>query len=511
MKILRIFIVYLLAIVFIMPAIVSAQVGINLRVSPIVYRITANPGDTVVRTVKVHNPDNRNYNIKMWKSDFHTQLTDGRPSFVRKNEIAFHDQEFSTWMTFSRTGFHLKPFQTETVDVTIKIPKNATPGGHYAAVFFQDHESYDKKSGGLGMHVDLGVIFLLTVSGDIIQNGQLQTGGVTVTTPPNNLQVDKCALSDISPSLRDANCVLPLFSVPSEIPKLSQIDQKQDFSVKFDIPFNNSGNIHIAPQGKIILKNENGEIIKNIGRKISVNDEGAIIGQEIVDYLPINDSLGSTIPKSVRNYETFWKGFPFLSVDEKGQSIMKFLSPSEFYSEKNAREFGFLYPWQRLVERMKTENITAEIILSQSGALNPNEVTTERVIKNFSITYPVITKGIQPIAILILFSLLLIWGGTWWFFFLRRGAYLEGFIKNYLDKESQEVYKNSSNAVKRYLKDKNSWYRKGLLRDVKYALSRGQNIDIQHYIENFKYSYNPERENMDFVQWLKVLRSHLEK
>jgi len=93
-------------------------------------------------------------------------------------------------------------------------------------------------------------------------------------------------------------------------------NQNSDFNIKFDIPFDNSGNTHIKPLGKIILKDENGKELKAIGKEVIVNDLGAVIGEKIVDYIPINDTGGNVLPKTKRIFESEWKGFPYKTYDE---------------------------------------------------------------------------------------------------------------------------------------------------------------------------------------------------
>ena len=65
------------------------------------------------------------------------------------------------------------------MEFTITVPENATPGGHYGAVFFQDHGS-QSGSGQVGIHVDYGVLILLTVNGEVISSGSVDMGKVTI-------------------------------------------------------------------------------------------------------------------------------------------------------------------------------------------------------------------------------------------------------------------------------------------------------------------------------------------
>ena len=80
--------------------------------------------------------------------------------------------------------------------------------------------------------------------------------------------------------------------------------------------------------------------------------------------------------------------------------MIAYLSPSEYYSEKNARSGGFLYPWERLTEKIQTEKLTADFEVEYKEG--DNQIKTTNFSREFEVSYPVITKGIQPIAAIIL-------------------------------------------------------------------------------------------------------------
>lgn len=46
-----------------------------------------------------------------------------------------------------------------------------------------------------------------------------------------------------------------------------------DFSVNFTIPLSNSGNIHILPVGRIELYDEDGSVLKKIGKEVIKSPE----------------------------------------------------------------------------------------------------------------------------------------------------------------------------------------------------------------------------------------------
>ncbi|MCD5375043.1 hypothetical protein LR010_01160, partial [Candidatus Gracilibacteria bacterium] len=190
-----------------------------------------------------------------------------------------------------------------------------------------------------------------------------------------------------------------------------------DFNIDFSFPINNTGNTHIKPTGKIVLKDENGDIIKAIGKETLSNDSGAVTGVNIVDYIPINDQDGNILPYSKRVFESQWKGFPYKTYDIEGNQVVNYWTPSEYYTQKNKQEAGFLMLWERVSETRQHKTITAEIeIIYYDEDGNPVEFTSAQ---EFPIQYIEQKVTVNPYVILSLLLLftagLFTWFGLrWW-------------------------------------------------------------------------------------------------
>lgn len=198
-----------------------------------------------------------------------------------------------------------------------------------------------------------------------------------------------------------------------------------DFSVDFSFPIENKGNTHIKPIGKIVLKDENNQILKAIWKEVIVNDRWAIIWEKIVDYIPINDQQGNVLPKTNRIFESEWKGFPYKTYDDEGNQIVNYWSPSEYYTQKNKQEAGFLMFWERVTEKRTHKDITAEIelvYLDEKG--NEIEFTTA---KDFSVQYIEQEVTLNPYIILALLLsisalIMLLWAYKWWFITIKTSS-----------------------------------------------------------------------------------------
>jgi len=89
-----------------------------------------------------------------------------------------------------------------------------------------------------------------------------------------------------------------LFTDPEEVAKIAKEVNPfwekptlngEDFQVNLKIPVENNGNTHIKPTGKIYLY-DGDEQLKKIGKESILNENGAFMGEKIVDYIPVNDN-----------------------------------------------------------------------------------------------------------------------------------------------------------------------------------------------------------------------------
>lgn len=130
------------------------------------------------------------------------------------------------------------------LDVVIDVPLDADPGGHYAALFVSTEPATEFETSSVGIGSKLGVLFLINVAGDVIENAELLEFGV-----------DK----DLSAGNR-----LP---------------------VTLFARVQNEGTVHYRPSGRIEIKNMFG------------GDATTLV---------FNESGGNVLPGSIRRFDTEW-------------------------------------------------------------------------------------------------------------------------------------------------------------------------------------------------------------
>jgi len=469
--------------------------AINYSVTPIKYELELQPGQSITLPASIRNNGPDVVTLPTTSSDFQSNGTSWTPSFVRKSELVFPDQQLSSWITIDEPSLTLNPWEEKATDFTINVPTTATPGGHYWAIFFKNDNSESSTSWNIWIHVDYGIIILVNVSWEVIVDVNIDPPIITWWAPV----YDRCEWNDTSWSIYDGSCwdsevttwVVtwtwteiwneqdeessnegentdgawyvwtdenwdPEFEFPDNCPfgdftpdRYDNIcleipyplgsndtwdndnqepnntikDNNQDFTVDFQFPINNNGNTHVKPTGKIVLKDEDGKIIKAIWKETITNDRWAVIWEEIVDYIPINDSDWNVLPKTSRIFEAKWEGFPYKEYDDTWNQIVKYWSPSEYYTAKNKQEAGFLMFWERVSSVRQTKTITADIELFYDDKdWNPIEFTVAR---EFPVQYIEEQVTFNPyiiIGFILLFTIILLtWFAIrWWFLLFKK-------------------------------------------------------------------------------------------
>lgn len=423
---------------------------ISFDVTPIKYELDADPGESIIQTATITNKSDNSFTITTGTSDFQSSGTTGQPSFVRRSELVYPDQQLSSWISIDRASFIIAPNSSQTINFTINIPENATPGWHYGGVFFKNNASEWSSSGTLWVNIDYWVLILLNVSWDIVSDGSVVPNAIAIynwgstykkqknnqnweesliigdglITPPLSSDIDICLLWDLTASNFDGRCIDNPFNsapndpeiienwenLPSDTPSSDSSQNDDDFSIVFDIPFENNGNIHLKPEWSIVIKDADGNTIKQIWEKLIKNEAGAIIGKEIVDFLPINDEQWNVLPSSKRKFSYNWEWFPYTDLDGN----IAYRSPGEYYTLKNKQDAGFLMFWERVASKKQYQTLTADIDLSYIDH-EGNEIEFNAA-PEFSIEYTQQYIWINPYVawpLAIITTLGLLYGARW--------------------------------------------------------------------------------------------------
>lgn len=244
----KIFYVALIVVLsFVISRGVSAQGSVSLSVSPTIFQMTANPEQEWRSTMRVVNTNPFELTIYSEVVNFRPLGEDGSSQFIPVNTSDDVQDTLAEWVSVPDTAFVIPPEQTIEIPIVIKLPADAPPGGHYAAVLVgtRPPESKSDTTRVETSQVVSSLIFL-RVSGDINESGNIRT-------------------------FRTTESVI-------ESP-----------SATFELRFENTGNVHLRPEGEIRIFNMWGQ------------ERGVI---------PINQKtlFGNILSESIRSFNFTWTG-----------------------------------------------------------------------------------------------------------------------------------------------------------------------------------------------------------
>lgn len=225
---------YLIALL-VLGVFLSNNTAHAITITPVRFEISTDAGQTVSGEMILMNEQDEIKTLYSSYENFEARGENGTPTFVPAVE------GLATWIDAPDT-IMLNPRESKVVPFTITVPQGAEAGGHFAAVFWSSNPN---EPGQVSIGAKIGTLVLLTVSGDITEEGKV----MDFTTKSGQKKFD----------------ALP---------------------VGFTYRFQNGGNDRIKPEGLLVVKNMFGMTTKNI---------------------PANQVEGNVLPKSIRRFEVVWQ------------------------------------------------------------------------------------------------------------------------------------------------------------------------------------------------------------
>lgn len=240
----RVSAVFLLLIMFLVNPLATAQSnqGQGLEISPPLAELKADPGQTVTAKVKVRNVTRETLIVNAEVNDFTAgNEEDGQPRLLLE-EGEKSPYSVKDWIT-TISEITLKSEEQKPVTITLQVPQNASPGGHYGVVRFTGTPP-GVEGTGVSLSASIGALVLVNVSGDVQESAKI----VELFTAQNG---EKRGFFEYGP-----------------ITLAERIE--------------NTGNVHIKPTGTVRVTN--------------------MFGQETATF-SLNDRGGNILPASIRKFE----------------------------------------------------------------------------------------------------------------------------------------------------------------------------------------------------------------
>lgn len=216
---------------------VRAQAGQSITIIPPKFELFSNPGDTLVERIRVRNNTDTPLAFAVVVDDFTTSGEEGH--VVLEEGESNTTYSLANWIETETSDLILQPNEETYVNFLINVPRDAEPGGHYASVLFQSGGE-SEVPGTAVVTQRVGSLVLLRVSGNVTENANLES-----------------------------------FTVPS---------YSDHGPITFSLRVKNEGNVHMRPEGTIIITN--------------------LFGNKVAE-LPLDSR--NVLPGAVRRMDTVWE------------------------------------------------------------------------------------------------------------------------------------------------------------------------------------------------------------
>lgn len=235
----------LVALNVLVPSIAFAQESLSVTVTPPMIQLTIGQGEVWASSLKIVNANPFDLTYYATPVDFEADGEEGKGTFMPL--LASDHASLGNWVEISRDPILVPRGESKEVPFAVRIPADAPPGGHYAAIL--------------------------------------------IGTTPEDAAVD-------GPTVKVSSYVSSLLFVriKGDIDERARIREfrtekwlYQDPKATFLLRFENLGNTHLRPQGEIVLYNMWG---KERGR-VQLNQKSA---------------FGNVLPASIRRFSFLWAG-----------------------------------------------------------------------------------------------------------------------------------------------------------------------------------------------------------
>jgi hypothetical protein len=228
----------------------------GLSISPVVFELNANAGDTISNQIKIYNTGTTLSTIEMNVEDFAPIGEEGEVVLEDAGDNAAYS--IAKWTSIDTKKFELNPKEQKVITFSIKVPANAEPGSHYGSISALVSGAVSSSTGS-SVSTKRGALVLIRVAGSAKEQILVDT-----------------------------------FKSKNSFYETGPVD--------FEVKFKNSGNVHLKPAGFITITDMLGKQVAQLDIPQNNVIPGAI--RQAPTTWDTNNLFGNYTATLVANYGT---------------------------------------------------------------------------------------------------------------------------------------------------------------------------------------------------------------
>ena len=140
-----------------------------LTVSPVIIEATIAPGKSDTRKLTVKNETEYFIPVKVAPKSWEAEDLTG-------SAIPLEPEPRSAagWIKLSETDFILEPLESKRIELRVRVPKNAPPGGHYPALSVRPVVP-EYLAPGVAVETEIIALLFITVKGKIVREAEIES------------------------------------------------------------------------------------------------------------------------------------------------------------------------------------------------------------------------------------------------------------------------------------------------------------------------------------------------
>ncbi|MEZ4200089.1 MAG: LytR C-terminal domain-containing protein [Candidatus Paceibacterota bacterium] len=226
---------------------VYAQNALTLSVTPSLFQVSAEPGQQWQSSVKMVNTNSYPITVYAEAVNFAPRDEAGHGKFIPVFAELTEGTTLAEWIHLDKEqAITIEPEASAVIPLTILVPEDASPVGHFGAILIGTRPPGEDSSLAVKTSQIVSSLLFMRIEGDVVEKGVIRS-----------------------------------FSVAKRLVETPD--------ATFNVRFENRGNVHLQPQGQIVISNM-------WGKRRGV--------------IPINYSthFGNVLPDSIRTFTFDWHG-----------------------------------------------------------------------------------------------------------------------------------------------------------------------------------------------------------